>query len=439
MNRIDLDYADYETVSKRQTVLLKTTLQYLALHSEYYQSVFNKKRIQISRFNSMEDLAGLPITTKADLLQNNPQFFCSVSPSDTVMTSGSTGARPIVHPLTALDLRRLAYNEQVSFQTAGIHKGDTVMLATALDGSFVAGLAYYLGLREIGCNILRTGAKNYNLQMNMIARGACNAIIGVPSNLLRLSSLCGDNGASAGLSCVNKLVLIGESIRKADFTLNQLGQRLSRSYLNAGLYSTYANTETCSSFCECKAGQGGHLSPELAYAEIVDENGQRVPDETPGRLLLTTFGAHGMPLLRYDTGDITFKCSGPCSCGRTSTRIGPILSRTNTLFKIHGITFSQAQVEELLLAESCVLDYCVVVNKGQENTRSMTVWISSGHSDEKEQSVSKIKARIWDNIRINADVRICDEEKLKNLQASTGARKPVRFLINKGPGEDEQL
>ena len=424
MNSKSLEFKSKDYIASIQNSLLRTTLQYVAAHSDYYQRLFLREKVDITQIKSTHDLARIPITTKKDLLQNNSQFFCSKYTSDIVMTSGTTGTRPIVHPLSSLDLRRLAYNEKASFITADISRDDSVMLATALDGSFVAGLAYYLGLKEMGCNIFRVGAKNFSFQINMIESHDCNAIIGVPSNLIRLSGFC--NELNISLTKIKKLILIGESIRKEDRTLNQLGRRLTKCFPNARLYSTYANTETCTSFCDCSYGKGGHLHPDLAYAEIVDDNGAPVPAGSPGHLVITTFGAHNMPLLRYDTGDITFIDDTPCLCGRTSIRNRPILGRAYNIYKQNGISFSQAQVEEVLLSNTSVSDYCVIINNQPASGGSIHIWISS--NGEQPDIINMIKVKIWESIRINAEINMCGLEKLRELQGSTGSRKPVRFI-----------
>jgi phenylacetate-CoA ligase len=247
----------------------------------------------------------------------------------------------------------LAFNEQVSFTIPGIRNADFVMLTTALDGSFVAGLAYYLGIKRLGASIIRAGSKNLSIQVEILKKYPVSTIIGVPSNLIKLHRYCNDEGIVIEKEKIKKLVLIGETIRNEDITLNQLGRRLSECYPEATLYSTYANTETCTSFCECSAGNGGHLHPNLAYIEVLDENDQLVPNRTAGRLVMTTFGCQGMPLLRYDTGDITFIDNEKCSCGRTTQRIGPILGRMQNILKISGTTCSQAQLENAVLSVKC--------------------------------------------------------------------------------------
>lgn len=426
MNK-DIEYCSKEKIMDVQTILLRRTIQYAYMHSCYYRKVLSETNIDIKTFN-ISDLEKLPIVSKQDLLKQNEEFFCSSESfwSDIVTTSGSTGVRPIVHPLTYNDLMRLTYNEQVSFMTAPITKSDMVMLSTALDGSFVAGLAYYLGLKRMGISVVRAGSKNLNTQLEILNEFPINTIVGVPSNLIKLYSYGEDNGKVKSFSKIKKLVLIGESIREKDFILSQLGQRLYQCFPNAKLYSTYANTETCTSFCECEKGEGGHLHPDLAYIEILDHNNKSVRAGQEGRLVITTFGCQSMPLIRYDTGDLTYIIDAPCKCGRNSLRIGPILGRKKNILKVGGVTFSQRQLENIILSFSCVIDYCVKIENDNNGITFVTVWITL--IDTKADVGEEIKQRVWENVRIAVRVNCCTQEELSRIQNSVGSRKAIRFI-----------
>ena len=69
---------------------------------------------------------------------------------------------------------------------------------------------------------------------------------------------------------------------------------------------------------------GGHAKPELMICEIVDSDGIAVSSGDIGELVVTPLGVSGMPLLRFKTGDVSFLISDPCSCGRKTSRLGPI-------------------------------------------------------------------------------------------------------------------
>jgi phenylacetate-coenzyme A ligase PaaK-like adenylate-forming protein len=42
------------------------------------------------------------------------------------------------------------------------------------------------------------------------------------------------------------------------------------------------------SFCECKYGCGGHHHPELIICELIDDEGNVVPEGEAGELVITT-------------------------------------------------------------------------------------------------------------------------------------------------------
>src|SRR5262249_27331556 len=57
-----------------------------------------------------------------------------------------------------------------------------------------------------------------------------------------------------------------------------------------------------------------HLETTLAYCEVLDETGKPVADGDEGRLVVTTIGVDGSPLVRFDTGDLVRRLP-PCACG----------------------------------------------------------------------------------------------------------------------------
>lgn len=423
----NIEFSSYEEIINLQTFLLRQTLKYVYENSKYYRKIYEAVNMDFDTF-TIDTLKELPVITKEDLLKNNAEFFCCDESQwlDIVTTSGSTGVKPILHPLTYNDLMRLTYNEEVSFLAPPLTSNDFVMLATALDGSFVAGLAYYLGLKGLGINVVRAGSKNLSGQLSILRDLPVNTIIGVPSNLIKLYNLAGKYGLSKEILQINKIVLIGESIREKDLTLNQLGKRVAKCFKNASLYSTYANTETCVSFCECEKGQGGHLHPDLAYVEILNAENKRVKSGEVGRLVITTFGCQSMPLIRYDTGDLTYIIEEKCECGRNSLRIGPILGRQNNILKVGGVTFSKRQLEDIVLSDERIIDYCVKVERDKNGVTFVNLYIACVENDApiKEEMIRKI----WENVRASVNVHYSDLNDLLAMQKSMNSRKPIRFI-----------
>src|SRR5690606_39897525 len=99
--------------------------------------------------------------------------------------SGTLG-EPVSFFLNDNDLERLAYNEMLSFRCAGVQKGDLVQLMTTIDRRFMAGMAYFLGLRKLGAGIVRVGAGVPPMQCDSILRYKPRYVIAVPSFILTL-------------------------------------------------------------------------------------------------------------------------------------------------------------------------------------------------------------------------------------------------------------
>ncbi|MEI2724295.1 MAG: AMP-binding protein [Verrucomicrobiota bacterium] len=292
------------------------TYRYAAEHSPYYRALFRGA-------SGVPPLASVPTVDKHTVSERNLDFLCvpRARVVEIVTTSGTTG-KPLLWMLTEADVHRLAVNERLSFACAGLTAGDTVLVAVAMDRCFMAGLAYWLGLRELGCGIVRVGASSPTLVLEMIERVQPTVIVAVPSFLRVIADKARETGFDLRNCTVKKAVCIGEPIRDRDLTLNASGRAIKSAW-DARVYSTYGVTELANSLCECDAGAGGHLHAEQLHLEILDDLGQPVADGEVGEVVATTFGVEGMPLIRYRTGDCAALFRAPCKCGRTSPRLGP--------------------------------------------------------------------------------------------------------------------
>ena len=286
-------------------------LVYLNLHSPFYLEMFAENRIDITKIKTIEDLSIIPTTTKEDLQQRNDDFLC-VSRDKVIeyaSTSGTLGS-PVTIALTESDLNRLTTNEYNSFVCADGKPEDIYQLMLTLDRQFMAGIAYYSGLRKLGAGIIRLGPGVPSMQIETIQRLNPTAIVAVPSFILKLIQFAKDSGIDLNATSVRKAICIGENIRDTDFSLNILGKKITESW-DIQLYSTYASTEMQTAFTECSESRGGHLQPDLVIAELLDENNKQVQANTPGELTITTLGVEGMPLLRYKTGDMCMYIDEP--------------------------------------------------------------------------------------------------------------------------------
>lgn len=402
-------------MSKTFDQLWAETFHYVKEHSPYYREL-------LARHQTVPAFASVPRLDKQTLSERNADFLC-VAPErivEIVTTSGTTG-QPLLWQLTITDLQRLAINEQLSFGCAGLTARDTVLIAVALDRCFMAGLAYWLGLREIGAGIVRTGAGSPLLVLEMLRRAQPTAIVGVPSFLRLVAEKAREQGLDLRAASVRKLICIGEPIRDPDFQLNRSGASLEAAW-NAKVYSTYGITELANSLCECEAGQGGHLHDQQLHLEILDEAGQPVPEGEVGEVVATTFGVEAMPLLRYRTGDCATLFRGPCACGRTTPRLGPIVGRRQHKLKVKGVSLYPATLTAVLEQTAGVETFVVVAHRESDLSDRIEVLVQGA------VAVRELEEAFKAQTRITPHIRQVTRDEIMALQQPPGARKRRVFV-----------
>lgn len=427
----DIEFESVETINEFQNKRLQEALRYLEANSAFYQRMFKDNGIDIGQIQTTEDLVKLPFTEKKDLQLHNSEFLCVPTEKivDYVTTSGTLGD-PVTFGCTDSDLDRLAYNEMKSFSCAGIRPGNTIQLMTTLDKRFMAGLAYFLGIRKLGASIIRVGNGMPELQWDTINRLEPDTIMCVPSFILRLIEYAEKNGIDYRNSSIKRIIGIGEGLRDQDFNLNLLGKRIKEKW-NVELFATYSSTEMGATFSECPFGCGGHVHPELIIVEIIGEDNQPVADGEVGEVVITTLGVEGMPLLRFRTGDISSKIVDKCACGRNSYRLTPLVGRKNNMIKLKGTTIYPPAINDVLDNTPYVVNYVVIVQNSYAGTDEVVVKVGVA-SGQTFDVIKDLKDRFRSRIRVAPIVEVLSPEDVAKINNPANNRKPIKFIDRRG-------
>jgi phenylacetate-CoA ligase len=422
----EIETKSHLEIKQFQEEKLSTLLSYVNTHSKFYQTRFKENNIAVSDIKTLNDLQKIPVTTKDDLYHHNQDFIC-VSPDkiiDYVTTSGTLGD-PLTFVLTDKDLDRLAYNEHISLACAGGTKNDIYQLMTTIDRRFMAGMAYFLGLKQMGAGVVRVGNGMPEFQWDTIKRLKPTIAIAVPSFLLKLIEFAEQNNIDYKNCSIKKVVCIGEPIRNEDFSYNTLGKRITDKW-PLQLYSTYASTEMGAAFTECKEGMGGHHHPELLIVEFLDDNNQPVAKGEAGELTVTTLDVEGMPLIRFKTGDICRAHYEPCSCGRSTLRISPILGRKQQMIKFKGTSLYPPALYDILNTVSYIKNYIVEVYTNDIGTDE--ILINIGAINPPENFDKDLKDHFRAKLRVAPTIVLETPENISKRQLPEMSRKPITFI-----------
>lgn len=426
MYNLNTAFKTKEEIVLLQQKKLQQLLVYLNQASPFYQDLFKRHAIDISSIKTLADLQKLPVTNKEDLQQRNNDFLC-VEQNKIIeysATSGTLGS-PVIIALTENDLQRLAYNEYASFTCARGTSNDIYQLMLTLDRQFMAGMAYYAGIRQMGAGIIRLGPGVPSLQWETIVRLKPTAVVAVPSFIIKLIEYAREHGIDINKTAVKKAICIGENIRNADFSLSIVGKKITAAW-NIQLFSTYASTEMQTAFTECNHFNGGHTQPELIIVEILNEHDQPVAPGEAGEVTISTLGVEGMPLLRYKTGDICRGFDSPCNCGRTSQRLSPVIGRKKQMIKFKGTTLYPPALFDMLNEMEEVVDFVAEVYSNQLGTDEVLLHILPLHFT--EASDREIRTYLQAKLRVSPQVKYCTINEIKEMQNAASGRKLVKFI-----------
>jgi len=119
--------------------------------------------------------------------------------------------------------------------------------------------------------------------------------------------------------------------------------------LGSKLYPHYGSRECgLGGAVTCPAFEGMHLRENHIIPEIIDGQGNVLPDGEYGELVITTVGSEAMPLIRYRTGDFT-RILPQCPCGGVTRRIDAVSRKEGNI--------SIGELDDMLFRIPELVDY----------------------------------------------------------------------------------
>jgi phenylacetate-CoA ligase len=132
-----------------------------------------------------------------------------------------------------------------------------------------------------------------------------------------------------------------------------------------------------------------------------------------------------MPLVRYRTGDISFINREPCSCGRTSPRLGPIVGRKKQLLKVRGTSLYPQAVFSVLDEMVEISEYYLEVHGDEALSDRLVVHLAfKAQPVDVEVVLNRLQARL----RVKPELIVEPVESIRRVVFTPESRKPVRFI-----------
>jgi phenylacetate-CoA ligase len=238
----------------------------------------------------------------------------------------------------------------------------------------------------------------------MVARYGVTAICSTPTYLLRLGEQIGaPSGISLSQLKVRRLIVAGEPGGSLPTTRDRLQELWggAKVFDHHGMSEvgpvSYEDPEYPASLC---------VLQESYFAEVLDADGQEVPDGEEGELVLTTLDRTACPLLRYRTGDWVCKRM----IGDRLFLEGGVLGRVDDMAVIRGVNLYPSAIENVIRRFPEVAEF--QVEQRRVDAMDEVLVIVELQPDAHESVTERIEERFQDTFSLRIPVKLSPQGSL---------------------------
>lgn len=381
-----------DEIATLQSARLVKTVDRVYHNVEFYRKKMQELGLEPGDIRGIEDITKLPFTTKKDLRDNYPFGLFAVPRSEIVRihaSSGTTGKATVVG-YTRKDLEMWSECVARAFSMAGIGRDDIIQIAYGY-GLFTGGLGAHSGAEKLGAMVVPMSTGNTKKLTTMMIDFGVTAIACTPSYLLHIAETLEENGD------IDKIKLKAAVCGAEPWTENMRLQIEEKLHISA--HDIYGLSEIMGPgvACDCKYHKGLHVFEDHFLPEIVSpENGNPVAPGETGELVFTSLTKEGIPLIRYNTRDLTSIDYEKCECGRTLARISRFKGRSDDMLIIRGVNVFPSQIEAALLElGGTTPHYLMIVDRvGNLDTLEVQVEVEERFFSDEIKNLEKLTKEI---------------------------------------------
>ena len=340
----ELETMPVEELKEMQFRLLQNEIRTMYGKSEFFRKRMESVGLTPDDITDMEQFRKIPCMRKSDLRDNYPDGLF-VRPYDELVrvhvSSGTTG-RPTVVGYTQTDIDNWSESLARGLTSFGVGKKDVLQNMHGY-GLFTGGLGVHYAGEKVGATVIPTGTGNTDRQIQLMQDLPVTCLAGTPSYMFHIADVCDQKGVD-----IRKQTKVTKALAGGEPWSESMRAKL---YGRTGIkaYGCYGASEFYGPmFLECEAQSGMHVWADLALIEILDKDGNPVPDGETGEVVVTMLQKEAFPLIRYKIGDISTLTWEKCACGRTHPRLGRITGRADDMIVVRGINVFPSQIESVI-------------------------------------------------------------------------------------------
>lgn len=339
---LESQYWSIEKIEAYQYSRLKDLLASAVTGSPYYAELLMSKEGNLGNITSLEDLAQLPTTSKAKLLENTKKIQSSIVTERLYYseTSGSTG-KPLVF------YRNQSWD---AWHNASVFRGYSWHGIQPWDrNGYLWGynLSPKEALKTRILDALQNRFRLFSYDQRDIERfceklKAAKYLNGYSSMIYELAKQV--NKQDMLKDSINLTLVKGTSEKIYDSY-----QDVAKSAFNKKIVSEYGAAEAGIIAFECNEGNM-HINMETVIVE-----------EVKGQIVVTNLVSHSFPIIRYELGDhIVLDKKTKCSCGRHSHILKEVTGRVGK--NIYGVNGTYPSLTLYYIFKNIAINHNRILN-----------------------------------------------------------------------------
>lgn len=342
----EIECMSREAMRELQGKRLHSLVEKVYNNVPFYKKKMDDLGVKPDDIQSIDDIVKLPFTYKQDLRDHYPFSLFAVPMKEIVRihaSSGTTG-NPTTVGYTKGDIDNWKEVLARCLTMCGITSEDTMQVSYGY-GLFTGGLGVHYGAEEVGASVVPISGGNTRRQLQLMSDFGSTVLACTPSYALHLADALPEFGYSL------KDMKLKAGVFGAEPWTENMRKELEKKWgINA--FDIYGLSEIMGPGVanDCIEHKGLHVHEDHFYPEIVHPD-TKLPmtDGEEGELVFTTLTKEGIPLLRYNTRDLSTLNREKCACGRTTVRMKKITGRSDDMLIIRGVNLFPSQIEHVLL------------------------------------------------------------------------------------------
>src|SRR6056300_247150 len=343
--------------------------------------------VDASAIQRIEDLVGLPVLRKSDLIQaqseNGPLGgYGALNTHEFAHIFQSPG--PIYEPGgVGHDWWRIGR----FLNAVGIGAGDIVQNCFGYHLT-PAGMIFENGARAVNAGVVPAGVGQTELQVRAASDIGTTAYAGTPDYLKVILDKADELGVKLGIT-------------KAAVGGGALFPSLRQEYADRGVLclQNYATADLGNVAYESQALDGMIVDEGVIVEIVTPGTGNPVAVGEVGEVVVTTLN-RDYPLVRFATGDLSAVMVGQSPCGRTNMRIKGWMGRADQTTKIKGMFVRPEQVADLV-AKHDEIDRARVIAIRDGEMDGMIVQLETSATD-----LARYEASVMDCLKLRGRIEL---------------------------------